>query len=246
MYINNHIYFFTSFSAFPELIHGFSTRSFGSMRPSHKESNKARKEFVTALKVNSAQLVRMNQVHSSHVERVDAFDAGHEIPGTDGLITDTRNLFLSVITGDCVPVLFFDRYRKIVGAVHAGWRGLYNEIIKEAVEQMKALGSNPVDILAGIGPCIKSCCYSIDQKRVELITNKFKKVYEEPLGFIIDLEEKTYLNIPHFARFQLTNAGVLNEHIEDSGLCTFDEPDLYSYRRDGENFSEFIGIIGRR
>jgi YfiH family protein len=240
---NNDIYQFSSFLKFPELIHGFSSRSFGDMRLTPNEE--ARNEYASALEINPSQIVRMKQVHSSHVEQIGILDGGSEIPDTDGMVSDARNIFLAVITADCIPFLLYDRYKRIVGIVHAGWRGLYSEIVIEAVEKMIDLGSNPIDIVAGVGPCIRSCCYTIDEKRVDLFRNKFRKKHGSPLGYIIDHADKTYLNMPYLARIQLLEAGILDEHIEDSELCTFHTPDLYSYRREGREFNEFMGIIGR-
>ncbi len=216
------------------------------MRPSHPESNKTRTAFAESLGINPMQIIRMKQVHSSHVEQASAFDSGSVVSDTDGMVTDARNIFLSVITADCIPILLYDRYKKIAGIVHAGWRGLYSEIVLEAIGQMQTLGSNPIDIVAGIGPCIRSCCYTIDEKRADLFRNKFTQKYGDPLAFIIDYDQKIYLNMPYLAREQLLEAGVLIENIEDAELCTFQAADLYSYRRDGESFGEFMGIIGRR
>jgi YfiH family protein len=242
----NNILFFDSFLQFPELIHGFSTRSVGDMRPSHKGNEMAREVLAKTLQINPPQVVSMNQVHGSHVEVVDLLGGGKIIQKTDGLVTQEKNIFLTVMVGDCVPILLYDRSKKIGGAVHAGWRGLLNEIISEAIAKMKSLGANPIDIIGGIGPCIRSCHYNIDEKRVELFTNRFGKKHGETLGYINEDEGKTYLDMPCLAALQLAEEGLLMENIEDARLCTFESTDLYSYRREGEGFGEFLGIIGRK
>src|SRR5258706_13093408 len=131
---------FEIFSQFPSLIHGFSTTAFGSIRDmptGHKESIDA---FSKALKIDSEKLVRMNQVHSNNVAWVSEKDFDETVSDTNGMLTKEKNVFLGVITADCLPILLFDPKKNFVVAVHAGWRGLFAEIIKEAIGEMISQG----------------------------------------------------------------------------------------------------------
>ena len=237
------VYRFELFSQFPEVLHGFSSVQFGDMRPSHNASQQSLQTFLHALHIEPKKLVVMNQVHSSNVAWVDISDGGLTVQQTDSLLTKKANLFLGVYIADCVPILLFDPQKKFIGIIHAGWRGLYNEIISNALSEFITSGSQAKDIIAGIGPCIRSCCYTITKEREEMFAQKFANEAENP--YIIVQQNATIMDLPLLASRQLLKAGITTDNIEDGGICTKDSPDFYSYRKEGEDFGEFIGIIGR-
>lgn len=237
--IENIIYL-KSFSKIPELIHGFSTRFFGSIGPNNPNSDNSLNSFSKELGINPNNTIKMNQTHSKNVNWVNKQQAGQKITDTDGILTSEKDIFLSVVTADCVPVLILDKTKKYLGAVHAGWRGIESEIIKVAINELILKGSNPGDIMIGIGPCIRSCCYNIDQQRSDLLKNKFVNFK----GFLEQRDGKNFLNLAELAKQQLLELKILPENIEDCGICTFDENyRLYSFRR-GDRGSNFISIIG--
>ncbi len=231
---------FNNLSQFDSLIHGFSTRFFGDMRPSHHLYPQSIKKFIETLGVLEQNLVRMDQVHSNTVALVTKENRGKVIDETDGLVSQDIDTFLGVVTADCIPLLFYDPKKKVTSAVHAGWRGLFSEIIKESVSQMISQGSKPENIFVGLGPCIRVCCYNIPQERVDMYLTKFP----EWKPFIVERENKLFFDIPAVAVYQLRSLGVPAENIEDGDYCTFDHEDVYSARREGEGFGEMMGIIG--
>src|SRR5258706_13654217 len=115
----NNILRFHNLSQFDSLIHGFSTRFFGDMRPSHHLYPESISKFTRALGISEQQLVRMDQVHGNRVVSVSDKECGTTIPETDGMISGEKEVFLGVITADCVPLLFYDPQKKITAAVHA-------------------------------------------------------------------------------------------------------------------------------
>ena len=238
----NNILRFNNLSQFPQLLHGFSTTAFGDMNYAHDGHAKAIQRFCNALHISSNQLVRMNQVHEGTVHLAAAKDGGQVIAKTDGLIDQQKDIFLGVITADCLPLLLYDPKANIVAAAHAGWRGLYAEIIKEVISHMKEKGSNPTDILVGIGPSIRSCCYNVD----EAFVNRFGEKFDDVEKFIERRDGNIYFNLQQVAKEQLVSVGVLERHIEDADYCTFDHSDVYSCRREGKDFGEMMGIIGLR
>lgn len=231
---------FDNLSRFDNIIHGFSTIFFGSLRPSDPEYHQHLEKFSQALGMTTDTLVRMNQIHSNTVYCVTDNDRGQTIPKTDGLITSNTNVFLGVITADCVPLLFYDQKTQIVAAVHAGWRGLFAEIIKVAISEMVSRGSDPKDILVGLGPSIQVCCYEVSEEFVE----NFREKLDDIEKFVEHRDGKIFVNLQKIAKKQLAAVGVLEENIEDADYCTFDQKDLYSYRREGKNFGEIVGVIG--
>lgn len=236
------ILYFETFLPFPELVHGFSTNFLGDMRYTHDESKQSIQQFSEALGISSNSLVTMDQVHGNTVAEVTDTDWGFLIPETDGLLTTLLNVFLGVITADCLPLFFYDPQQRISAAVHAGWRGLYAEIIPVVVDKMREKGSNPEDILVGIGPSIRVCCYEVDRKFIDKFYKKFEIVER-----VIEIRGgKFFFDLQQVAKHQLQESGILLENIEDGNYCTSDHEDVYSARRDGKNHGEIMGIIGRR
>lgn len=233
---------FDKLSKFDNVIHGFSTTFFGSLRPSDHEYDQHLEKFIQALTITPQQLVRMNQVHGGTVYFATERDQGTKISDTDGLLSQSTNVFLGVITGDCIPFLLFDPETNMVGAVHAGWRGLFAEIIKAAVSEMVVKGSDPKDILVGIGPSIRICCYEVSEEFVENFREKFGDVEM----FIQRRDGKIFFNLQRVAKEQLEAVGIVENNIEDADYCTFDHTDVYSCRREGKDFGEMMGIIGMR
>ncbi len=182
----------------------------------------------------------LNQVHGNKIVVVS--EHGEQGDG-DGMLTRVPFIALTIKTADCVPVLFYDEKKKVVGAVHAGWRGIYNEVIMCALERSSdVFGSEPSTIKAVIGPCIEGSCYEV---RLDVI-KKFREKFRWWMDVINTKDGKSYLNLRRAVTLQLIESGVKPENIGQIELCTFCRRDLfYSWRRDGrkkERMFSFIGI----
>ena len=142
---------------------------------------------------------------------------------------------LVVIVADCVPILLFDPINQAVGAVHAGWRGTVDLVVKRAVEKMKAeYRTDPAQILAYIGPSAGMCCYEIGEEVAILFGNKV--VHYKDKKIFLDLKKENML--------QLLQQGVSKSNIEVSTSCTICEKELFhSYRRDGMKAGRMIAVI---
>lgn len=237
MKLKNKILTFNHFSGIPNLVHGFSTNFFGDIRPSNKNSQKALENFASELKIDPKKVTEMFQIHSNNVMWINQSDAGKSLENCDGIITDQNQIFLSVLAADCIPILIYDKQKSFTGAIHAGWKGVYNEIIKNALTLMFNRGSKPSDILVGIGPSIKACCYNIDEQRIKLFKSKFS-------DSDLYLQNNKFLDLPVLLKRQLSDLQIPQVNIEDHDICTACTRDFYSYRREGKKFREFIGIIG--
>jgi len=142
------------------------------------------------------------------------------------------------LTADCVPILIFDHKKEIVGAVHAGWRGTKEEIAKKSIEKMlKEFNSNPKDILVGIAPSIRGCCYEVDFNVAKYFLDYKNSISNLKNGkYMLDLAK---VNIA-----QLKEVGVLEKNIEDSYICTCCEYNNYfSYRKTACS-GRFLSAIG--
>ncbi|MCJ7792602.1 MAG: polyphenol oxidase family protein, partial [Candidatus Marinimicrobia bacterium] len=170
----NGVLTFRNFSSYPEIIHGFSTRQFGDLKPRNiSQKNQNLDVFLKHLGIGGKQLVVGEQLHRERVAVVDGEDRGCIIPGVDGLISKDEEVFLGVNIADCIPMLFYDPEKKIVAVCHAGWKGTLKKIGQKVIEKMGRLGSKPERIIVGIGPHIKACCYNIPHKRARPFYEEF-------------------------------------------------------------------------
>lgn len=232
------------FAAQPGLIHGVSTREFGDLKIRHSiRLNRNLGKFLKSLGIEKGNLVMMEQVHGSKIKKVNKGDKGRLIKGVDGLITNQKGIFLGVNIADCLPLLFYDSKKEIAGIAHAGWKGVLARIAARVVEEAKSLGSDPKDILVGIGPHIGGCCYTIPQERAERFQQFFgnlqKMVYKDKEGLHLDLA------VPVVK--QLEDTGVRQENIEVALTCTScHNNEFFSYRRENKKktYGEMLGVIG--
>jgi YfiH family protein len=139
------------------------------------------------------------------------------------LITGSPEKTLMLRFADCTPVLLADTKRRVVGAVHAGWRGSAVRAASAAVEGLSdALGSSPSDLVAGVGPAIGPCCYRVGKDVEEAFADRPWLLADGKL----DLWEAN--------RQALIEAGVPAKHIEVAGICTQCNADrFFSHRANG-------------
>ena len=201
--------------------------------------------LCTGMGISPGDIVFSAQVHGTDVEVVTKEHRGCLTSPTsrkaDGLVTNEPNVALTVFTADCVPILFFDPVKKVIGAVHAGWRGTAADISGEAVRVMgEAFGCNPSDICAAIGPCISSCCFETDADvpqalREALGSQAQNCITEAGYKFFVDLKEAN--------RLLLLRAGLGDISVSDE--CTSCSCDKYwSYRKTkGKRGSQAAMII---
>lgn len=222
---------FSKLNKYQNLLIQISSKKDYSMKLSDEDINNKiiwnnRRKFLNKLDLKPDQAVFTDLVHGIKIKDVGKNDAGKIINRTDGLITKEKELFLSITVADCLPVFLFDPINQAIGLVHAGWKGLDKNILKEIINKLKKdLKSDPKKILVGIGPGISKCHFEV--KKDLLI--KFK----EYGNIILNKNGKYYLDLKEIAKRQLINSGALEENIEISSECTFCLKNKYfSYRRD--------------
>ena len=189
-----------------------------------------------AIGVDEEKLVFGCQTHSANVRVVTAADAGKGIlrqrdyTDVDGLVTNVPGLPLCTLYADCVPLLFLDPVKGVVGCSHAGWRGTAAAIGRRTVEVMQeTYGSRPADILACIAPSIGPCCYEVDEAVAEPV-RKLTTPSGDPVLFPKG-NGKYQLDLWELNRQLLLGAGILPERIEVGRVCTCCHSDLlFSHR----------------
>jgi YfiH family protein len=184
------------------------------------------KHIIEELKVKSLKIVK--QIHSNIVYTLSEENVKtHEIEA-DAIVTNKSNIALGILTADCVPILFADEKNSVIGIAHAGWKGAINNIIKNTIDAMVAIGANIHQIQALIGPCIHQESYEVGQ---EFYLNFISDNARNEAYFQVLSDRTKYLfDLKSFVRDNLSHVGV--KTIYDIAHNTFAMPSLYtSYRR---------------
>ena len=153
-----------------------------------------------------------------------------------------------VRTADCVPVLVYDRRRKAVAAIHAGWRGALAGIVPNTIDRMAARFSiRPSDLRVSIGPSAGPCCYEVDQAVLEPL----KRSRHDWSEFLRQEQGgKARLDLKALVRRQAVEAAIPPDQITVVNVCTICHPALfYSYRREGRvngTMLNGIALVPRR
>ena len=221
---------------FRDIKHGFFNRKGGVSKGIYKSlncgigSNDNKKNVLKNLKIVSKKIgakkkiVLLNQLHSSKIYFINKLSK-RKLLG-DGLVTNTRGIAIGILTADCAPILFFDSKKKIIGAVHSGWRGAYKKIAIKMINSFKKRGSRLSDIFAVIGPCISQKNYEVKND----FKTKFLKQSPKNKKHFKIIKRKIYFDLKGYIYKQLKNAGINN--VEIIKKDTFDQKNnFFSARR---------------
>jgi YfiH family protein len=202
--------------------------------PGRERAADRRVELCRRLGLDFARLAAAEQIHGNRVAVVGADEEGAgradratAIRGADGLATDRAGVALLSLSADCCPLVIFDPVRRAVACVHAGRKGTAGRIAEAAVAAlMRAFGSHPADLVAGIGPSIGPCCYQVGPEIRDEFPDR-PDLFRQRGG-------ATYLDLWAANRSQLLAAGLRPEAVGATELCTAcDTRRFFSYRRQG-------------
>ena len=202
-------------------------------------------------------IIRPDYEHTNNVEIVDRVDNSKEIPelrgerfqNTDGLITNKKDITLMSTHADCNLIFLFDNEKNVIANVHAGWRGTFDKIAKNAVEKMKKeFNSNPENIEAYFCPSIRKCHFEVDEDVRELCekafeyTGKLDEIISK--GEIKEGKQKYLIDTVLINTILLKESGVLDENIVDCGICSVCRSDIIHSRRvEGVKFNLNTALI---
>ncbi len=170
----------------------------------------------------------LRQVHGVRV--IDAAGAGAaaEPPEADASISTAPGVVCAIMTADCLPVLLADEQGRVVGAAHAGWRGLAGGVLQATVEAMRDAGAGRV--LAWLGPAIGPGEFEVGEDVVRAFAgfgDEAARAFRPRPGSA----GKHLADLPALARLALAEAGVTD--VAGGTHCTVGEPgEFYSFRRD--------------
>lgn len=233
------------FDRIPGIVHAFSTRraerndfTLGAVSTNPMvQINRDR--FLAAIGAPGWPILKLNQTHSAIVrEMIDTEAAGNPVEG-DGALTSVRGAMLGIQAADCVPILLADSQARAVGAVHAGWRGTAAGIVRTAIDHFREkFGIDASSLLVCAGPHIGVCCYEVGDDVFQAIGDSAS--FEQRPSW-----QKLHLNLGAVIRRQLLDAGVSQDRIDVSSLCTRCRQDLfYSYRGQGKRAGRMLSVIG--
>ncbi len=194
------------------------------------------RDMLSSVGVTSPEmLIFPKQIHTDIVWCVTKQDVmWRGVFQADAIVTNVVDLPIGVRTADCLPVLIHDPKKKVVAAVHAGWKSAYQQIIVKTMDVMQQqYGCVYQDMLFVIGPCIRRDQYPVGEE--------FKQYFPQDV-FIT--QQGLFLDLVQACQRQMLNAGVKKEQIGDCGFCTFNEEKrFFSFRRQHEHAGRMLNAI---
>ncbi|WP_404409035.1 peptidoglycan editing factor PgeF [Jeotgalibacillus malaysiensis] len=204
-----------------------------------KNSGWELKKWIYADQVHGTRVVQVTSRHAGM--GIESYDGA--VKAADGLWTFDRGIGLSLGFADCVPIYFAEPETGYAGVAHAGWKGSVGNIAGEMIRQAADAGVCADKVHVMIGPSIGDCCYQVDQRVIDQIPlHVSKDLVCEVLG-----QGQFRLNLQELNRQLLIAAGVKEQNIEVSGMCTACFDDLFfSHRRDQGKTGRMSAVIGWR
>jgi YfiH family protein len=188
--------------------------------------------------------VWLKQIHGSTVSTPVSRQALGMGPfEADASVSNIPNEVLAVLTADCMPVLFTSNSGNVIGAAHAGWRGLSAGVLENTVQAMCALsaGLSPQDISAWMGPAIGPAAFEVGEDVLQAFVGHSQSIRSKAFAPITGRPGKYWANLYLLARDRLSALGI--QQITGGGFCTFtDQTNFFSYRRDGTT-GRFASLI---
>jgi len=235
------------FEKFSEIIFGFSTKNglnrkepfFFNLSFTVGDDENIVKEnriaFANQLGLDISQIAFQRQIHSNIITVV-------EKPGiigeSDAMITNKKNIGLAISSADCTPIFIYEKEKKIIAAVHSGWRGTEKKILSKTIHKMiDDFSCQAKNMFVYVGPSIHQKNYEVGEEVASLFDEKY----------LLRIDGKIYLDVLQANIDQLLANKIPQTQIEISSLCSFEEKDLlHSYRRDGKNSGRALGIIAMK
>lgn len=238
---------FPKLDSYKELRHIFTTRhggvssgcvstwNFGERQFDSEENILRNFEILAEVMGTTAdKMVLTYQTHTVNIMKVTKEDAGRGVTrdwgyrDVDGLVTDEKDLTIVTTHADCNAVFFYDPVKKVIGLAHSGWRGTLGGISRELIDIMKReYGTEPGDLICGIGPSLCKDCFEVDED----VAEAFRDADPDYEAFIERRDPKYHIDLKAIIRHDLVKKGVKDENVLDMGLCTkCNKDDFFSHR----------------
>ena len=194
-------------------------------------------------------VIQAHQTHSVNVAVIDRDDYTREqLEGVDAMVTNLRGVAIGIRTADCLPVFLYDPVNHAIGAAHSGWRGTINKIANWTIRAMALnYGSKAKDLIAVVGPGIGADAFQVGEEVAQL----FKQS-----GFPVDriwsfrgprtegsMAGGHHIDLHEVVKITLTESGIPEENIHMTGICTYQNEEFFSARREGRECGRIINSI---
>ena len=211
-------------SKLKEISHGFFNNKGGCSTGIYKSlncgpgSNDKKTKVIKNLKIvknkikkNSKNIFLLHQIHSNKFVFINKNSKNLKKKKADAVITDIPKLPIAILTADCAPILIYDKQKKMIAAVHAGWKGAYKGIVSKVINFMIKKGCEKRNILAVLGPCIAQKSYNVkeDFKRKFLKKDKKNKVFFKKRKNLIYFDLSKYVKL-QLKLMKITNLDTIN------------------------------------
>ncbi len=244
---------FELFKNQPQIVHGVFTRDGGTSTGAFDSLNIGinsgdelpaianNRKFISR-KMGMKPLIFLNQVHGADIKVLkkddndlsENFQPGKETYTADGIITDIKEVFLVIQVADCQSVIFYDPEKEVIANIHSGWRGSIKNILGECVDKMVlGFGCKPENIITGISPSLGPCCAEFVNYKDEIPKSLWQ----------YKIEDKDYFNFWEMSKDQLINKGIKEKHIENMGICTKCNTDIFYSFRGEKTTGRFACVI---
>ena len=191
-----------------------------------KKINKNLEIVKNKINKNSKNIFLLNQVHSNKFVFIDRYSKYQKKERADAIITDIPKLPIAILTADCAPILIYDKKKKMIGAIHAGWKGAYKGIISKVINFMIKKGCEKKNMLAVIGPCIAQKSYNVRED----FRTKFLKKDKRNKVFFKKRKNLICFDLPKYIKSQLKLMKITN--LDTINIDTFPKKNnFFSARR---------------
>ena len=192
--------------------------------------------------IDTDKIIRPHQVHSDKLVYVSEVQSNPLIEA-DAIYTDHEEL-IGIVTADCVPILMSDRDKKRVLAVHAGWRGLVNELIPKAIQKVYTdYDINPDNVYVLVYPAILPASYEVKSDVMDQVKSVAGSLIDQcSLKYMVD---SWILDTQMLGCIRLIQSGINPSNIRVTRQCTFKTPQFHSFRRDGSNTGRNFSFISK-
>jgi hypothetical protein len=227
---------FPPLEEYVSLVHGFVVKNRG--YTTYTKTGEIER-FLHKLICTERKLVSLSQNHGDECVILTSKDDLRKKQAGDAVFTNRDDVFISVEVADCLPIYLWHAQKKMVGLVHAGWRGTLLGVSQRSIKiALQEFGGSPGDFTVMIGPCIRSCCYRVSAEVGILFQPECISPGEKG-GFMLDLVEANMK--------QLRACGVEDNKMFVTEGCTFCNNDLFhSYRREKERVRKMFAFMGLR
>jgi|TARA_B100001540_G_scaffold249803_1_gene225640 YfiH family protein len=187
-----------------------------------KNLNIVSKEF----QIEKKSLILMHQTHSNKVKIINN-DENLTRVDCDAMLTKSDKIALSVLTADCIPILMYEKKNKIIGCIHAGWKGAISGIIENTLKKIIEMNGEVNELTVSIGPCISQENYEVKND----FYSKFKQKSDSYESFFLKKNDETLnFDLRGFVNKKFIDLGVLE--IENIFIDTFaSKNEYFSHRR---------------